>query len=464
MNAHIDTQASQSSAPAIPRPRARARDKRQAAYVSRSGDTDIPVYASKVRVRGKTYTSFVLAYYANGKRQRRRFPTLAQAKVEADLIAGQKAQGALGASALDPAVRIALQDALTRLASLEGTNCAQPARLVEIVDEYAGARAGLPTGVTLKQTADFYLARHPINATPKTVAQVVAEFVADRESAQCSAVHVRDLRVRLGQFSKAFPLPINNVQAPLVQTWLNGLKREHDQKPVSARTKKNVLRNICALFKYARRMKHIPADLALEIREITTPKSRGNAIGIYTADEIRALLAAAGPDLVPVLAIGAFAGLRIAELTRLDWKQVRLAERLIVVEADQAKTATRRLVPITDNLLQWLTPHYGAEGSVGGCADATERDGQALGNRLLRTAARAGVQWKRNGLRHSFISYRVAVLKDVPAVALEAGNSPAMIFSNYRALASEAEGQAWFAIQPPPAASNIVALSIAAAA
>ncbi len=36
-------------------------------------------------------------------------------------------------------------------------------------------------------------------------------------------------------------------------------------------------------------------------------------------------------------------------------------------------------------------------------------------------------------------TYRVAVLKDVAAVALEAGNSLQVIFSNYRALATEAE-------------------------
>ena len=441
-----------------------AKEKRKPAYVSRAGDVEVPVYRSRVRVGTKVYDSYLVAFYAAGKRQRRRFPTLDAAKLEADRTAAQKAQGALGASALDPAVRIALEDALARLAKHEGGSVASAARLVQIVEEYAQARAALPADTTLKQAADFYVARHPRNLTPKLVSEVVAEFLADRESAQCSAVHIRDLRVRLGQFSRAFALPINAVDPQLVQLWIHNLKREHDQKPASARTKKNVLRNIRALVNFARRRKHLPADLALEFRELTAPKSKGSAIGIYSPDEIRALLAAADPNLIPALAIGAFAGLRMAELTRLDWKQVRLTERLIVVEADQAKTAARRLVPISDNLLQWLMPHYCPEGSVGGCVDATDRDGHALGNRLLRTAARASVQWKRNGLRHSFISYRTAALKDVPAVALEAGNSPAVIFSNYRALATEAEGQAWFAVRPPQPASNIVQIPAAAAA
>ena len=37
-----------------------------------------------------------------------------------------------------------------------------------------------------------------------------------------------------------------------------------------------------------------------------------------------------------------------------------------------------------------------------------------------------------HGLRHSFISYRVAETQDVAKVALEAGNSPQIIFQHYR--------------------------------
>jgi hypothetical protein len=57
-------------------------------------------------------------------------------------------------------------------------------------------------------------------------------------------------------------------------------------------------------------------------------------------------------------------------------------------------------------------------------------------------------RWKHNGLRHSFISYRVAAIKNVAQVALEAGNSPAMIFSNYRELVTPRDARAWLAIRP----------------
>ena len=42
----------------------------------------------------------------------------------------------------------------------------------------------------------------------------------------------------------------------------------------------------------------------------------------------------------------------------------------------------------------------------------------------------------------------MAVLKNAAEVALEAGNSLQMIFQHYRELATEAEGNAWFAVRP----------------
>jgi hypothetical protein len=51
-------------------------------------------------------------------------------------------------------------------------------------------------------------------------------------------------------------------------------------------------------------------------------------------------------------------------------------------------------------------------------------------------------------LRHSYISYRIAEVKSAEQVALEAGNSPAIIFKHYRELATEGEAREWFSILP----------------
>lgn len=165
-------------------------------------------------------------------------------------------------------------------------------------------------------------------------------------------------------------------------------------------------------------------------------------IDIFTPDEMEKLLKHAEPVLVPVLAIGAFAGLRTAEIERLDWAEVNLKTRLIEVKAQKAKTRARRLVPITKNLATWLKPLAQSAGKV------WPQSAPYLFELQREAGKAAGVPWKHNALRHSFISYRLALVKGVDQVALEAGNSAQMIFQHYRELVTEKAAKAWFGITP----------------
>ena len=162
------------------------------------------------------------------------------------------------------------------------------------------------------------------------------------------------------------------------------------------------------------------------------------------------LLAGATRDFLPCLAIGGFAGLRTSEIFALDWRDVRLAERTIKVTRRKARCAGTRLAPITDNLARWLSPLAKESGPVWPHGQTWRERARSMSVAQNATAEAAGLlPWRHNSLRHSFCTYRAAATKNVPQTALEAGNSVATIFSHYRALATEAEGKAWFAIMPP---------------
>src|SRR5262249_55070412 len=135
------------------------------------------------------------------------------------------------------------------------------------------------------------------------------------------------------------------------------------------------------------------------------------------------LLTEAEGDPLVALCLQGFAGLRAEELKRLEWCHVDLKQNHVIVPDTVAKCEERRIVPISDNLAAWLRPHAKASGPV--CPFAN------LAIVSSHLARRAQVKWKRNGLRHSFISYRTALIKNVPQVAFEAGNSPAMIYRHY---------------------------------
>ena len=65
-----------------------------------------------------------------------------------------------------------------------------------------------------------------------------------------------------------------------------------------------------------------------------------------------------------------------------------------------------------------------------------------------RHAARSGIKAGGNRFRNSYISYRVAQTSDPDKVALEAGNSAAVIAEDYLELTTPEEAQKWFGIEP----------------
>jgi integrase len=155
---------------------------------------------------------------------------------------------------------------------------------------------------------------------------------------------------------------------------------------------------------------------------------------------MRKIMGAVQDWVGPFFAIWGFAGLRSEEIRRLDWRDNNLERRFIVVEAEKAKTKRRRLVPISDNLAAWLQPIAQAEGPVLGIWHTHH-----VCHVVMR---RAGVEWKRNAFRHSYVSYRLAIANDAAKVALEAGHDPQVMFAHYRELVSEDQAREWFNIFP----------------
>lgn len=167
---------------------------------------------------------------------------------------------------------------------------------------------------------------------------------------------------------------------------------------------------------------------------------KSGEIHIFTPAELSKLIEQASDRLLPYLAIAGFAGLRGAEIQRLDWSEMDLQDGFIEVTAQKSKTDTRRLVPIKPCLKASLLPMVRKAGPVCPFKNVV--------NQLVKLAKAAGVTWHKNALRHSCISYRVAECADVARVADESGNSPAVIKANYLRRVKPAQAAEWFNIMP----------------
>jgi len=126
-------------------------------------------------------------------------------------------------------------------------------------------------------------------------------------------------------------------------------------------------------------------------------------------------------------------------MRKLSWEDIRFDARTLIVDASNAKTASRRTVPICEGAARFLVPYRGFEGLIWG------KTTDHWNKRFSRLHEQAGVLKQANGLRHSYISYRLTLTGDVNRTALEAGNSPAIIHRHYHALVDDPRlAEEWF--------------------
>jgi integrase len=433
-----------------------AQDEVSGSEVVKRGSVIIRIIPSPMRKPdGRVYPRWFVAHYEGAKRVRQSFTDLAKARKQAEFIAGKLAVGDVEAAKLS---------ALDRQCYLQALRIIQRAGrddLIGVVTEAAAAIALLPSGVTLTDAVRAHVERNAGLQSSKAVREVIAEMLAAKDNAGLSDRHRDDLRRRLKLFGDAFQCPIGDLSGKLIQTYLDGLKGV-------PRTKLNHFRHIVTLIRWAVRRRLCPRDLLEELEGIELPRSEGGSIGIFSPQQLLELLEGTRqfrPDLLGWVTIAAFCGLRTAELMRLDWSMVKLdrAEPFVEVPAAKAKTASRRLVPLCQAAQMWLrqvperlgpVSPYAEENkvlhSIRGCADRLRRN-QAKGHPTRQETephAIESFQWVKNGLRHSFCSYRMAQIRDAARVALEAGNSPSMLFRNYRELVTPEEAERWFGLAP----------------
>ena len=316
--------------------------------------------------------------------------------------------------------------------------------------EYLDCLAKLePFGVSLREAVEMLLPTLAARRQTVAVEKAVAAMLKAQRADGASRRHLEDLRSRLGQFERAFPgRPLAGFSTFELDDWIRGLG-------VGAVSRNNFRRVVASLFAFGLARGWCAENPATAL---SRAKIVGNKVGILTPEQTATLLNNAPADCVAPLAIGAFAGLRRAELERLDWREVRLAKGLVEVTAGKAKTARRRFVPVRENLAAWLAPFVRAEGPV--CPPNWRKRFDAA----RAAAGLDGDKWPDNALRHSMASYHAAHFQDAGKLAAEMGHtSPAVVFQHYRELVEPEEAARYWSIRPAAAPDNVVPMRAGAA-
>ena len=418
-----------------------------------SGSVTVKIYRVKNKaflvrnrqgeLREEERFSFMVSYFSSGKRTQKMFAQFEAAHAYAKSVGNSFSNGELDVLELRSSDRQAYVHAL---ANLQPTGMA----LELATQEYAEAWKALGGKALVLEAAREYARRHMHVLPDIQVSDAVQQLIDAKARDKASLHYLRSLHYYLGMLAKAFHGQVRSITTEQLTQFVRNVSGNE-------RSKNHARAYASVFFTYCQSRGWLPRDHE-GVSLIPKLKIKPADIVVFTPWQMAQFLTFAQPEFVPYLAIGAFTGLRSAEIVRLDWAEVHLADRFIEVKASKAKTASRRLVPITDNLAQWLAPHAQAAGRVAPVAKIQNHLTQLVRdtNAGLLAAHIASkkpgkfkpVRWHQNALRHSFISYRVAAVQDVPKVALEAGNSPAIIFQHYRELVRPVDAKAWFSIAP----------------
>jgi hypothetical protein len=418
------------------------------------GSVAISIYAAPVTVRAaangdaasdtvKTYESFQVAHYEGARRILQRRNTLDKAKALAKEIANRLSRDGARAQYLTEKDRRVLILAQTATAPLG-------LEVDEVCRRYAEFQARLTTG-TLDEAVSFYLAHGQRVRHGATIESVYGEYLEHLVKRGVGHYHLRDVKRYVGNFVTAFPGLISAIQTTALDAYLSRLGG-------NARNKNNHRHGIIAFYNFAQEKGFLPhgiihaaaatTDYRDQRTQITSEQQALDLLqptDIYSPEDMRKILAAADDTLRPTLEIKAFSGARTEEVTRLWWVMVAEAEQCLKVPDAVGKICARR-VPLLPNLQTRLAKYTAELKRERVSVDWPSAN--SLTRAWARTAAKAGVPYKRNAFRNSYITYRLIITEDIGKVAEECGTSAKMIKKNYqsRAAISPATAEEWFAL------------------
>ena len=261
---------------------------------------------------------------------------------------------------------------------------------------------------------------------------VLVEYQRRVKIDEISAAHVAKYKEVINKFQARFgDRLIVSVTAPEIYNWIAALD-------LTGSSKKSYRGYVRGIFRHAKQTGLIiknPVDDVAFFSESKRPP-----VPILTVEQADLLLRTADAEIIPYLAIGLFAGPRRSEIQRLDWQDIDFTAGLIDFSSEKTKTKVSRWLKISPNLRAWLESLAKTSGAIWP---------PSRGRQLLEEAKADIVPWPNNGLRHSFVSYHLAMFEDLAATSLAAGHAnPAITLRRYFRRVRKEEAVKYWAIFP----------------
>ena len=276
-------------------------------------------------------------------------------------------------------------------------------------------------------------------------------FLGDKVLGNIGRGSLNTLRCGLENFMRFTgpTLQCSAVSPELIKSWLlvGGDKEQH-WEPVTQKLYRAHVRN---LFNWCIRQDVVKENPVEKLEKINLDPFDPYVLTVDECTKILKLCREQHPEVLPLLTLNLFCGIRPSETRRLksgkgrdcnfDWEDIDWEDNEVVFQAKKTKTKMRRFVEMSENCLAWLNlqelnlPIVNANHKWHGfLQDARVKLGYEV--------------WPHDCLRHSFCSYGLRHSENAAKVALQAGNTERVLFRHYLKLVSKANAEKFWNIFP----------------
>lgn len=285
------------------------------------------------------------------------------------------------------------------------------------------------------------------------LAEMVEEYLADKEGQKGKTSHLRQVRAILEDLAAAFPgVAMGTISTRELEKWF-----EAKVGGLSASRRNNIRAAAVALWNWAGARDYLTSEQAAVASRLRRKAPEEKEIRIATIPETLYLLRNVAKEWRLPVVLGLFAGMR-PEQTAPDSRRgkvglcrsaISLEDGVIYVSREVSKTFAH-VIPISDCLRAWLAWAGWEEGQffpVATMSMAQARETVRLG-RLMDEEFDRDEGWPHDWLRHTYGSHRNALVRNIAQVAEEMGTSPKMMHAHYHQPRPRSDGEEFFALRP----------------
>jgi integrase len=404
----------------------------------KSGNSHISVYPYRHPETGKEGWRFAWRKTIRDKWSYVTAGTKAEIEGKAEKKLGEMAVGGTVWSSLSPA-RLAFHEAIEREVSPE--------------DESA--------------VLAFIAGRKKSGSLADAVTRFVAWKVAAKKGKETA--HLATVRRDLESLAKTFPKSL------VIDVTLEQLAAWWDERTGGAgdARRKGIRTTLVMFWRWARKDGIAGSEPDTVAQRLPSIEAGEGKLEIFNLPEFEFLLSIAEKEWYPLLILGAFEGIRPEEIAPkkdnvkpgLRWEHIDWDWDVIRVPKEVSKTGRARIIPLHPAARAWLEA-IGAGPTWTGVI--CEQNPTEVSPRATTTWGKALAQkfpdrfdgWPQDALRHSYASYRNAVIRNLPQVAEEMGTSEDMLHGHYHNPRIKQQGEAWFQFLPAEAETRAAWLKL----